>query len=278
MESATFEIKSSFGGLPREWLRLVKTVVAMANTSGGKICIEKLEGLTLKDLDPARLDDKVNKHVAPRIDGLEVHDNVEAEGTVYAVCVEVPDSIRTHVIVQEGQYEDGKGNHKREFHRGQIWTRHSAQNAPCTPDDLETLVRKKAATLLETLGAFVQKNPTDILETAAEGSIALYPSDQPGAIPAQFVYPYLATTLGEHVGKDPQWVAKAANALGWRDGLRPNPVYSQAIRNGRGDAVVQWRYSDRALHELQDLLATDAYYDPRRPKPLASNGDQDRPQ
>lgn len=267
MESDSFEVKSSFAGLPREWLKLVKTIVAMANTSGGKICIQRLEGLTLKDLDPARLDDKVNKHVAPRIDGLEVNDSFEAEGTVYAVCVEVPDSGRTHVIVQEGQYEDDKGNHKREFHRGQIWIRHSAQNAPCTPDDLETLMRKEAANLLETLGALVLKTPADDLKKIAEGGVPVYPSDDPEATPAQFLYPYTTTTLGQQVGKQLQWVAKAADALGWRDGLEPHPTYAQVILTGSGDAAVQWRYSERALRELRELLARNPDFDPRHSRP-----------
>ena len=58
-----------FAGTVADWMSLVKTLVAMANTAGGRILLERVECASA-ELASARLDDKVNRYVGPRVRGL----------------------------------------------------------------------------------------------------------------------------------------------------------------------------------------------------------------
>lgn len=71
-------------------------------------------------------------------------------------------------------------------------------------------------------------------------------------------YPYLTRELGEKVGKNQNWAAKAATVLG----LKGDPTYHQEIRASRSSSVQ--RYSDAALQKLKDYIAAHPNFDPYR--------------
>lgn len=137
-ESETREEKSQFEGNPKEWLQLVKTIQAMANTNGGIIELLRVAPAKLSDLDSARLDGFVHKHIEPRIAGLWVDLDDKADIAESRAVIHVPDSSVIHITKQEGQYQKN-GKHYRVFHAGQIWVRHAASNALATADDLKAM-------------------------------------------------------------------------------------------------------------------------------------------
>lgn len=69
-------------------------------------------------------------------------------------------------------------------------------------------------------------------------------------------YPYLTRELGEKIGRNQNWVAKAATVLQ----LKGDPKYHQSIRVSRS-SVVQ-RYSEAALQRLQSLLVEEPTFNP----------------
>lgn len=69
-------------------------------------------------------------------------------------------------------------------------------------------------------------------------------------------YPYLTRELGELLGKNQSWVAKAVTVLG----LRGDPKFHQPIRVSRTSHVQ--RYSEAALQRLQKELAQDPSFNP----------------
>jgi len=261
METEDRELKSQFNNTAREWLRLVKTICAMANTVGGTIILEHVEGDKLQFLDPARIDDQVHKYIGPRIENLMAAERDLSGDGSFSVSINVVDSpSKPHIMVQDGQYTDSEDRHHFEFHSGQVYVRHSASNSPANSDDLDRMFRSRAATLLERLGAMVLQTPTQVLNETSEGGLVVHPSDDPGAFPMQFIYPLTATSLGEKVAKPPHWVGRTAKVLGWRS----NPQYMQEIPSARGNYPVQWRYSYEALALLQQSLSVDPTFDPSK--------------
>ena len=71
-------------------------------------------------------------------------------------------------------------------------------------------------------------------------------------------YPYLTRELGERVGKNQNWAARAAAVLG----LKGDPKYHQAVRASRSSYVQ--RYSEAALQRLKQKLSEEPAFNPYR--------------
>jgi hypothetical protein len=69
-------------------------------------------------------------------------------------------------------------------------------------------------------------------------------------------YPYLTKELGNAIGKNQNWAAKAATILN----LKGDPKFHQAVRASANSMV--HRYSAAALDVLKSKLKTDPTYDP----------------
>lgn len=69
-------------------------------------------------------------------------------------------------------------------------------------------------------------------------------------------YPYLTKELGQKVGKNTSWVARAAARLN----LKNDPKYHQQVRSSISGSVQ--RYSEAALQKIKEVLATNPDYDP----------------
>ena len=262
-EAEDFEVKSQFDGSPRHWLRLVKTVMAMANSGGGRILIERVNSVQSEELDSARIDNKINKHIAPRIDDLRVKWNFPEDEKVYKAVLFVPNSPRApHIVIEEGQYINPSGQHKREFYRGQIWVRHSASNAPATPDDIERILQRRASTLLHSLGALVLNTSPGVLASGSKLTLATQESDSPDALMVRHLEPYTAESLAQLTGKHSYWIGAAANYLGWRTGNEHDTKYMQAIPNHDGSKITQWRYTNEAQQQLERILKEDPSFSP----------------
>ncbi len=106
-ESETYEEKSGYGGTDKERLKLVKSIVAMANTRGGEIHIERATARA-RELDSASLDNSVNRYVGPGVHGIE--SEVQMDGFAHIKVAE--SEHKPHIITCYASYEDGNGHQK----------------------------------------------------------------------------------------------------------------------------------------------------------------------
>ena len=248
--------------------------MAFANTEGGVIFIEKVTGRK-ELLDSARLDDKVNKYVTPRIS--DIRSQKKGQGWEIRVG-KSPNA--PHIFVQEGHYTDSRGRQKSAFYPGQIYVRHSSKTEPATDEDIRRIIEQRAresvqeiltrlgnmiGTLAERLSKF-DINLSDVkmlLSLTNRGGIPATPTEE-GGIPSivletDKIYPYTAKSLADKIGKSPNWVAHAAQKLGIKD----NRKYSFKTTGTDNKTVIQWRYNEAALRLLEEK-AKDPDFNPYR--------------
>ena len=249
-ETEGHEEKSEFRGTPREWLRLVKTIVAMANTRGGKVHLRQVLDVPLAELDSARVDGRVATNISPRIADL----SVDVDASTGSAVVNVPDSLfKPHLMAREGQYTDEEGRHHREFYPGQVWVRHAASNSPATSDDIDRILHFRASVLLSQLGAIVSSNSLAAVEQASLGGLRYSTTDDPGGITVSNIYPYTTTELAQEIGATTPWITAQAKLRGWRRSRSDyDNNYMQVIWGREKRYVVQWRYSELARQELEE--------------------------
>ncbi|MCH8342684.1 MAG: ATP-binding protein [Planctomycetes bacterium] len=256
-ESETYEHKSVYGGTDKERLKLVKSIVAMANTEGGNIHIERVTARA-RELDSASLDNIVNRYVGPAIHGIE--SEVQLDG--FAVIRVAKSDQKPHVITRYAGYQEEQGRQKAVFHKGQIWVRHSSSNAEAAPDDVAMLIRGAAGRLLEQLGARIQQ-PGFVLRPEDEGAMPVRLASDQDAVPVRVdtpaAYPHTRRTLSDEIGCSVPWVTAAMQSLN----LENDGQYAYSDRNAVGHAVL-WRYSDEARLRLLSKLDEHPDWDPRR--------------
>lgn len=253
-ESIDLEKKSRYSGTTKERLELVKTIVAMANTKGGEITIRELVGITTDSMDSARLDDLVNKYIQPRIEN--IRSSVDKKGKV-RIKVE-SSSRKPHVFVHEASYEDNKGRRKSAFFPGQVYVRHSSKTEPATADDFNSMIRTVVSSWFSMLASSVESFSMEI----GRGGFPVYPSDEPSALQISIKdineeYPYTAKTLGRVIGKNQNWVAKAAQVLG----LKENKIYCQPVKGATGE-IALYKYSKEAAKRLEEETRNNPEFNP----------------
>ncbi len=258
LESADHEEKSRFTGSPREKLELAKTLVAFANKEGGEVRIKRLE-VTPDILDSARLDDMVNRFVAPRVEGI-----TSGERSDGGWGISVPESrVKPHVFMREGSFEDKKGRNRTAFYPGQVYARHSSKTEPATDDDLRAIIQQHKADLLKQVSGAI--GDLSIRMKGGDGSLPVRLSGGEDALTItvedpNLSYPYTAKTIGKEIGRHPSWVGRAAALVG----LKTDTLYCLPIQ-GSGKKIIVFRYNDRALGELR-ARSRDPDFDPYHSK------------
>jgi hypothetical protein len=253
----------------------------MANTQGGRILLQSVEG------DPAtleldRLDDMVNSYVAPHVHG--VTSTVTLDGSVEIV---VPESgLKPHVFVAELDYQL-RGRTRGAFFQGQIWVRRHSRTEPAGAADVERMVREAASRMLRTLSESMANPAFALLPSAQTGAstsevapvtiedvaakamlrredraeIAVRVTTDPDAalvnIDINRTYPFTTSALGDALGKGTNWAAAAVRALRLKNDLG----FHYPVRNADGKVVVN-KYSEAALQQLRDKLASDPEWNP----------------
>ena len=276
------EIKGRYSRSQHDRGALVRTIVAMANTQGGRILLQSVEGDPAA-LDLERLDEMVNAYVEPRLHG--VTSTVKLDGAVEIV---VPESgLKPHVFVAELDYQL-RGRTHGAFFPGQIWVRRHSRTEPAGAADIERIVREAAGRMLRTLGesvanpAFALHPPAQtgaspgseaapvtiegvaaeaLLRTEDRAEIAVRVTTDPDAAPVNIdinrTYPFTTSALGEALGKGTNWAAAAVRALRLKNDLG----FHYPVRNADGKVVVN-KYSEAALQQLRDRLASDPEWNP----------------
>lgn len=244
-ESENFEYKSEFHGYDCEWLTIIKIIVAMANTAGGTIQIDNIQNIEISEFDTARLDDKVNSYVDPRIQ------NIISENISYnSIKIMIPNSIdKPYYFKKNGAYKNPKPPPQQniEFYKGQIWVRHSGKNETATKDDFDRMFREKLAEFLKAVTVLSEKFPINSNEVKIV-KVAKDPNID---------YPYTAKKLGEMLGKNQNFIAKTANKLGMKDNLK----YALKLKNSY-DRVVMIKYSNEAFEYLKEFFINNPNYNP----------------
>lgn len=256
------EFKSNFDGSQREWLKLIKTITAMANTKGGIVVLEKVN-INLSQLDSAQLDDKVNSYVEPRI-----HNIVSEKYGKKGIKIIVPNSrLKPHIFKRNGIYSEGD-KQKFSFYKGQIWVRHSSKNETVTWDDFQRFIKENLNSFLERINVIAAQYPLKELEISKEGvPFPIKPvEDKKKGIPAVIMkekidpnvdYPYQAKDLAKILNKNQAFIVQLLKVLR----LKEDPVFSFEVKNSSGKVIMR-KYNDKCLERLRKFLAEKPLFNP----------------
>lgn len=252
-EDDRVEAKSVYTGSPAQQMELIKTIVAFANTRGGRIYYEEVT-CDCQLLDSARIDDLVNKYVGPRLGGI----SSEAMTRGHEVRVDVS-PLRPHLFLKAGNYRDDKGKDREAFHPGQLWVRHSSKTEPAVADDLLAMMLDSAGRLLQRLGMNPAATRHQLIGGA--GAVGIRLSSEADAIPVAIdierAYPYTTRTLGTALSRDQSWAAQASKRLG----LKESRAFSYGLKGANGQ-VNCWRYSEEARARVLQSLQIKPDWNP----------------
>jgi hypothetical protein len=254
VEGADYEEKGFFEWSAKDKLVVVRNIVAMANTDGGSIVLKTI-GCDASYLDSARLDDLVNKYIEPKFHGIRSEVS-EAEGC--HILVE-RSSTRPHVFTDAPSYTDAKGKPKTVFYPGQVLVRHSSKTDPARGEDVERMLREATGEVVRQLGAAIQGFSGDLTKSGLPVTLGAEGLFQVSTKNPNDVFPYTAKTLGQKLGKNQSWVARAVRKLG----IITKPEFCWAV-TGASAAFTMYKYNEAAYEALRDHLSTHPDFNPFR--------------
>lgn len=281
-EQDRLEHKSAYSHDAKGKAMLVRTIVAMANTCGGELILQRIS-CKPADLDSARLDDLVNKYVAPRVGSIS---SAEAEGGGMVITVEDSPE-KPHVFTDELKFKDDRGRQKVAFHRGQILVRHSSKTEPADGDDVARIVRYRIGDFFQQMGVSIHNQdiplrltddeglPIHLVEApdgqpfsldpakgvvvSQEGKLSVRPTNNPDApsvrIDVAEHYPYTTSQLAAKLGTGMNQVARAARVLE----LKGDPAFHREISTGKSTIP---KYSEAAHDVLKAKWDGDPQWNP----------------
>lgn len=184
-EGESFERKSVLDPTrPDEMLGLVVDLIAMANTHGGAVLIGE-SGKAIPEghlplFDSARVDDKVNSFVDPRVGGIR-STTIQRE----YVLIEVEKSqIAPHLFERDGNYHDSNGKQRLLFRRGDIFVRHSSKTERANRSDFDRWFEANRKRLFENVKMVFEAGPSaDVRITEHEGMPVRIDATATGARP-----------------------------------------------------------------------------------------------
>src|SRR5262245_4240494 len=243
----------AYAGTDLDRLRIVKAIVALANTRGGRIVVRAIEA-GHRELQPAALEGLLNRYIGPPLHGLLI---APRDGGVH---ITVPESPRKpHVIVETGRYRQD-GETKLAFHRGQIWVRRGRASTVARPDDLQRILLDAAGRLLERIGTQIRA-PGFVLQETGDGAQPVRLVTDPSAplvrADLDALYPLTRQKLCDEFERDYSWIAAAMKKLG----VETSPELAYADRNAVGHPT-RWRYAESVRDLLRARLQRQPDWDP----------------
>lgn len=148
-ESDVLDFKESFTGHTSDLLELIKDIIAMANSGGGKIVfgINDNGELGEKDItpifsvDPADITNKIFSFTGVNFGGFKI---IECNlNTTNLALIQVDAIYVPIVFVKPGNYQSESGKQKNVFSVGSVYFRHGAKSEPCTSDDLRNFLERE---------------------------------------------------------------------------------------------------------------------------------------
>jgi len=263
-EKEDFELKSEFNGSDKEWLKLIKTVVAMANKNGGVVHYDKI--LTnISDLDSANLDNKINSYISPKLRG------IISKKRKIGIDIIIPNSeLKPHIFIKRGIYKNEKGNDVVEFYEGQIWIRHSSKNELFDKSDFDALIQEQIKKFIERVNIIAAQYPASILQQSESGPpLKIKPiKDKKKGLPVyieketldpNILYPYQTKDLANILNKSSNYVQQLIKVLNLKD----DPKYNYNYKNSSGQIVLR-KYNDECLNYLRKFLIKNPNLNPWR--------------
>lgn len=265
-ESENYEFKSILIDASG-WFKLIKTSVAMANTKGGTIEIKKVEKTGISQFDTARIDDKINGYISPRIQNIttKIFNNLK-------VKIFIPNSSdKPHVFIKRGNYPNPNPppQQKTEFYEGQGWVRHSGKNETITKDDFDRIFKQKLDDFLKRINIIAAQFPLSakelkVVQSDSAEAIPIKVMDRGKGLPVlkervdpNLDYPYNAKILGQSLNKSQSFIATMATKLGLKEQLQ----YALKVKNPQGK-IIMVKYSEDAFVFLRKYLISNPDYNP----------------
>lgn len=148
-ESDTVDFKRGFDAKQTsDWCELIKDIVAMANSGGGRILVgvnddgtasqEDVSGLLA--LDPADITNKIHKYTAHQFSDFRVDAGLVAGVSVAVITI--GNARFPIVFTAPGEYEVMTVK-KAAFRKGTVYFRHGAKSEPGTTDDLRNALERE---------------------------------------------------------------------------------------------------------------------------------------
>jgi hypothetical protein len=190
-ESEGFDRKSALDPTSsQDYLEFVADLVAMANTRGGGILVgtrgSSLPALHLPLFDSARIDDKVNSLVEPRVGG--IRSSILDEDFAW---VEIEKSVNPpHIFKHDVTYMNKSGKNATVFRKGDIFVRHSSKSERANRVDFERWFEERQRRLFENVKLVFDASPQAHIQIA-EGPSGMPVRIDPDAPGAQPVYDLL---------------------------------------------------------------------------------------
>jgi schlafen family protein len=174
----------------QDYLELVAHLVAMANTRGGSILIgtqgSAISRADLPLFDSARIDDRVNSLIEPRVGGIKS----SILGSDF-VLIEIEKSGNPpHIFKQDGNCNNRQQKPITVFRRGDAYVRHSSKSERANRTDFERWLEARQQRLFENVKLVFQASPEAQIQIA-EGSGGMPVRIDPNAPNAQPVYDLL---------------------------------------------------------------------------------------
>ena len=143
-ETAQVDFKKSFDpGLTRDWVEIVKDIVAMANSGGGVIVfgldnqgvpVDGFDADTVFQIDPADITNRVYKYTGYHFGEFELLKRKKENKEIVLLVVE---GVETPMLFSKpGTYSIDGRTQKTGFSQGTIYFRHGAKSEPATREDL----------------------------------------------------------------------------------------------------------------------------------------------
>jgi hypothetical protein len=148
-ESDTVDFKRGFDAKQTsDWCELIKDIVAMANSGGGRILVginddgapsrEDVSGLLA--LDPADITNKIHKYTESQFSDFRVASAMVRGASV--AMISVGNARFPVVFTSPGEYEVMTVK-KTAFRKGTVYFRHGAKSEPGTSDDLRNALERE---------------------------------------------------------------------------------------------------------------------------------------
>jgi hypothetical protein len=185
-ESSELDFKSTFN-LKTDWCEVIKDIVAMANSGGGRILIgvfddgtpSKVDVSALLSVDLADVVNKIRAFTDVNFAALTIR-AVEYSGVQIAE-IAIQATPTPLVFGKPGNYTDENGKAQCAFRQGMLYVRHDPKSEPATSDDLRSIIDQK----LEQQRRAMLSNLRQVIEAPTNAVVTVaVPAADPVAVPS----------------------------------------------------------------------------------------------
>lgn len=190
-ETNNVDFKSLFDvSALRDWLELIKDIVAFANSGGGFILVglendgapSGADVSSLLAVDPADIANRIYKYIGQHFSGFEL---IKCEKEGHDICAIKVSAVHVPIVfTRVGEIEIPEGKKKTSFAIGTVYFRHAAKSEPGTSDDLRQFLDRELEltrkSWLDGIAKVVEAPPGSrfevlLPEVSSNGSSSSYP-------------------------------------------------------------------------------------------------------